>query len=63
MPQELIAKLKSFGHEIDEVRTSSFGVTQAIEVDPQGQFIGVHDPRVQGKAASGSRPAAVATAP
>lgn len=63
MPAELVAKLKSFGHEIDEVGSSSFGVTQAIEVDAEGQFIGVHDPRVRGQAASGSRPAAVVTAP
>ena len=63
LPAGLVAKLKSFGQEIDEVSSSSFGVTQAIEVDEQRQFIGVHDPRVPGKAASGARPAVVAAAP
>jgi gamma-glutamyltranspeptidase len=31
--------------------SNNFGVTQAIAVDEEGEFVGVHDPRVPGKAA------------
>ena len=54
MPKEIVDQLAAKGHNIDEI--DSGAVAQAIEVDEKGQFIGVHDPRVPGKAASGSRP-------
>jgi gamma-glutamyltranspeptidase/glutathione hydrolase len=46
----LIEQLKKRGHEIQKLKY--MGVTQAIAYDAQeGQFIGVHDPGVKGKAA------------
>jgi gamma-glutamyltranspeptidase/glutathione hydrolase len=63
MPQEIVDKLHALGHEIDETASSSMGVTQAIEQTPDGELIGVFDPRVPGKAAGGTRqmkPATVA---
>ena len=54
MPQEIIEQLKAKGHKIDEI--DSGAVAQAIESDEKGHFIGVHDPRIPGKAASGERP-------
>jgi gamma-glutamyltranspeptidase/glutathione hydrolase len=53
MPKEIIEALKAKGHEIDLI--DSGAVAQAIEIDEKGQFVGVHDPRVPGKAASGKR--------
>ena len=53
MPKEIVEQLAAKGHDIDEI--DSAAVAQAIEVDEKGQFIGVHDPRVPGKAASGKR--------
>lgn len=54
MPKEIVEELEAKGHQIDLI--DSGAVSQAIEIDDQGQFIGVHDPRVPGKAASGKRP-------
>ena len=54
MPEEIIEQLKAKGHKIDLI--SSGAVAQAIEIDEEGAFVGVHDPRVPGKAASGTRP-------
>jgi gamma-glutamyltranspeptidase/glutathione hydrolase len=53
MPDEIVKQLEAFGHKID--RIASGGVTQAIEIDDKGNLVGVHDPRVPGKAASGKR--------
>ncbi|MCC6493082.1 MAG: gamma-glutamyltransferase, partial [Pirellulales bacterium] len=53
LPDEIVKKLEAMGHKID--RISSAGVTQAIEQDEGGKLVGVHDPRVPGKAASGKR--------
>ncbi len=53
MPEEIVKKLAAMGHTIDLIDTA--GVTQAIEIDGEGQLVGVHDPRVPGKAASGTR--------
>ena len=45
----IVAALEKLGHRVD--RTRSVGVTQAIGVSSQGPaLLGVHDPRVQGKA-------------
>ncbi|MBL9161481.1 MAG: gamma-glutamyltransferase [Planctomycetaceae bacterium] len=54
MPPEVVEQLKAKGHKIDEIESGA--VAQAIEVDENGQFVGVHDPRVPGRAASGTRP-------
>lgn len=54
MPPEVVEQLQAKGHQIDEIESGA--VAQAIEVDESGQFVGVHDPRVPGKAASGTRP-------
>jgi gamma-glutamyltranspeptidase / glutathione hydrolase len=49
-PETLQYSLTERGHKLKEVR--NMGVSQAIARDPaSGQFIGVHDPRVPGKAA------------
>ncbi len=49
----IVAALEKLGHRVD--RTRSVGVTQAIGVSTEGTaLIGVHDPRVQGKAAAPS---------
>jgi gamma-glutamyltranspeptidase / glutathione hydrolase len=60
MPDEVVAALEEMGHEVERIGTG--GVTQAIEIDEDGQLIGVHDPRVPGKAAGGTRRAVTATA-
>ncbi len=50
LPERLQDSLTGRGHKLKEVR--SMGVSQAIVRDPaSGQFLGVHDPRVPGKAA------------
>jgi gamma-glutamyltranspeptidase/glutathione hydrolase len=50
VPEELQNALTSRGHKLNETR--SIGVSQAIAFDKSsGQFLGVHDPRVPGKAA------------
>ncbi|HZN34025.1 MAG TPA: gamma-glutamyltransferase [Pirellulaceae bacterium] len=50
LPAELQNSLAGRGHQLKSVR--NMGVTQAIVFDKaSGQFIGVHDPRVPGKAA------------
>ena len=47
----IVAALEKLGHHVE--RTSSVGITQAIGVSGEGSgLIGVHDPRVQGKAAA-----------
>ncbi len=48
-----IDQLKKYGHKIQTVSTS--GITQAINVDDEGNLIGVHDPRVPGKVGYGFR--------
>lgn len=48
-PQEIESELKRRGHQT--IRARAVGVSQAIAVDPEGKLIGVHDPRVPGKAA------------
>lgn len=59
MPKEIVEQLEAKGHKIDLI--DSGAVAQAIEVDGEGQFIGVHDPRVPGKAASGKRSQSAST--
>jgi gamma-glutamyltranspeptidase/glutathione hydrolase len=50
LDESLQKALTSRGHELTPV--ASMGVTQAIELDRvSGKFLGVHDPRVPGKAA------------
>jgi gamma-glutamyltranspeptidase/glutathione hydrolase len=44
----IVASLEELGHEVR--RSRSVGVTQAIALTPAGR-VGVHDPRVEGKAA------------
>jgi gamma-glutamyltranspeptidase / glutathione hydrolase len=58
MPEDLVKQLEAMGHKIDRIETG--GVTQAIEVDGDGELIGVHDPRVPGRAAGGKRAAKTA---
>jgi gamma-glutamyltranspeptidase / glutathione hydrolase len=53
MPEEIVKELEERGHKVDLI--DSGAVAQAIEIDDKGQFIGVHDPRVPGKAAAGKR--------
>jgi gamma-glutamyltranspeptidase/glutathione hydrolase len=60
LPQEVVDKLKSMGHDVET--TEAAGVTQANERTADGRLAGVHDPRVPGKAASGSRRRATASA-
>jgi gamma-glutamyltranspeptidase/glutathione hydrolase len=46
----IVTGLENLGHQVK--RSSSSGVLQAIGVSPEGDgFVGVHDPRVAGKAA------------
>ena len=54
MPGDIVEKLTALGHDIK--LAGSVGVTQAVELDPEGNLAGVHDPRVPGKAAVGKRP-------
>jgi gamma-glutamyltranspeptidase/glutathione hydrolase len=50
LDESLQKALTSRGHKVTPV--ASMGVTQAIELDrASGEFLGVHDPRVPGKAA------------
>jgi len=49
MDQSIVDSLKSKGHKI--LKSGSVGVSQAIALDKDGNFRGVHDPRVPGKAA------------
>ena len=50
LPAEIQKSLTGRGHKLNDVR--NMGVTQAISLDrATGQFLGVHDPRVPGKAA------------
>ena len=49
VPEAIEQALQDMGHRT--VRSRSVGVTQAIALDGEGNFIGVHDPRVPGKAA------------
>jgi gamma-glutamyltranspeptidase/glutathione hydrolase len=50
LPAKLADGLTARGHKLKKIAT--MGVTQAIRFDKQtGQFFGVHDPRVPGKAA------------
>jgi gamma-glutamyltranspeptidase/glutathione hydrolase len=56
MPADIIDKLKAMGHKIEKIDAA--GVTQAVEIAPDGKLQAVHDPRVPGKAAVAKRPAA-----
>ncbi len=53
VPAEIIEGLKQHGHEVETIEVS--GVTQAVGLDKEGNLIGVHDPRVPGKAATTTR--------
>jgi gamma-glutamyltranspeptidase / glutathione hydrolase len=55
MPEAIVKKLETMGHDIEEI--GSGGVTQAAELTDDGKLIAVHDPRVPGKAATGTRAA------
>jgi gamma-glutamyltranspeptidase/glutathione hydrolase len=50
LPAELKQSFQTRGHQLKEVK--NMGVSQAITFDPAtNQFVGVHDPRIPGKAA------------
>jgi gamma-glutamyltranspeptidase/glutathione hydrolase len=49
----IVKQLEAMGHEIEKI--GSGGVTQAAEIAPDGKLTAVHDPRVPGKAATGTR--------
>ena len=49
MAAEEIEQLLRRGHTVRLLSTA--GVSQAIQRGPGGQLIGVHDPRISGKAA------------
>ena len=49
MDEKTVKQLEAKGHRIR--RSNVVGVSQAIAIDSSGTFIGVHDPRVDGKAA------------
>jgi gamma-glutamyltranspeptidase / glutathione hydrolase len=53
MPDDVVQRLEAMGHAID--RMPPAGVMQAVEIDSGGNLVGVHDPRVPGKAATGKR--------
>lgn len=53
VPEKIIEGLKQRGHKIESIDSS--GVTQAVGLDAHGKLIGVHDPRVPGKAGSITR--------
>ncbi|NND99180.1 MAG: gamma-glutamyltransferase [Pirellulaceae bacterium] len=53
MPSDTIDGLKTFGHNVRLITHT--GITQAIERRPDGQLIGVHDPRVSGKTGYATR--------
>jgi gamma-glutamyltranspeptidase/glutathione hydrolase len=53
LSDDIVKKLKSLGHKIE--RIDAAGVTQAAERTPDGKLTAVHDPRVPGKAAIGTR--------
>jgi gamma-glutamyltranspeptidase/glutathione hydrolase len=53
----IVAALEKLGHRVERARsigvTQAIGVTRSIGVSPDGPaLVGVHDPRVQGKAAA-----------
>jgi len=49
--EDVLRELERRGHKIK--RIDSLGATQAVAVDAKGKgFVGAHDPRVEGKAAS-----------
>ena len=49
LPSDVCERLRRLGHSVKVINFT--GVTQAIAVDPDGELIGVADPRVPGKAA------------
>lgn len=53
VPTEYLEGLKRLGHEIKTIDSS--GVTQAIGLNRDGELVGVHDPRIPGRAASASQ--------
>jgi gamma-glutamyltranspeptidase/glutathione hydrolase len=55
MPEALATSLTQRGHTIKTMPSTEAGVTQAVERDAEGTLIGIHDPRVPGKAAGGRR--------
>ena len=50
VPQEIVDGLQNLGHKIEKVDAS--GVAQGIFKNATGELVGVHDPRVPGKAGS-----------
>jgi gamma-glutamyltranspeptidase/glutathione hydrolase len=52
-PADIVDKLKSMGHKIEKIDAA--GVTQAVEIAPDGKLQAIHDPRVPGKAAVAKR--------
>jgi gamma-glutamyltranspeptidase/glutathione hydrolase len=50
VPQNIVDGLKALGHKIEMIDRS--GVAQGIAKTESGELVGVHDPRVPGKAAS-----------
>jgi gamma-glutamyltranspeptidase/glutathione hydrolase len=53
LPGEIKSRLEALGNKIQV--TSDGGFTQAVEIDPAGNFRGIHDPRLPGKAAVAER--------
>ncbi len=50
VPKEIVAGLKTLGHKIETIDAS--GVAQGIAKNAADELVGVHDPRVPGKAGS-----------
>jgi len=55
LPVAVRTGLEKLGHEIKTIESS--GVTQAVAREPNGQMVGVHDPRVPGKVGYAQREA------
>ena len=53
MSRSIVDGLQRLGHEVEMISHS--GVTQGIARNPDGELIGVHDPRVPGQATSAIR--------
>ncbi len=53
VPKEIVEGLKTLGHKIETIDAS--GVAQGIAKNAAGELVGVHDPRVPGKAGSVAR--------
>jgi gamma-glutamyltranspeptidase/glutathione hydrolase len=57
LPMGIVNALKKRGHDVGTLESA--GVSQGIQRLPDGSFLGVHDPRVPGKAATSKTPSVV----